>query len=122
MSSEPGAGQVPKLHDLFSLGIDEIDLVAKHVPGNSKSERLRNVILLKGVAAYLSTGTPRITSEQLKEASLHYNAYDLTNHAKHLKGFAPYVGGTKEAGYTLTARGLAAATELVKGLLSSKQA
>jgi hypothetical protein len=114
--------ELPKLQQLFSLGIDEIDLVAKNVPGSSKRERLRNVILLKGVAAYLSTGTPRISSEQLKEASLHYNAYNETNHAKYLKGFAPDVGGTKGAGYTLTARGLAAATELVKEILSSKQA
>jgi hypothetical protein len=124
VSSKPGAGQSgiepSKLQQLFSLGIDEIDLVAKNVPGSSKRERLRNVILLKGVAAYLSMGAPRISSEQLKEASLHYNAYDVANHARYIKEFAADVGGTKEAGYTLTARGLTAATELVKELLSSK--
>jgi hypothetical protein len=113
--------ELSKLQRLFSLGIEEIDLVARKVPGISKRERLRNVILLKGVAAYLSAGTPRISSDQLKEASLHYNAYDVANHARYLKEFAADVGGTKEAGYTLTARGLTAATELLKELLSSNQ-
>jgi len=113
---------VKELQQLFSLGIDEIDLVAKKIPGKSKRERLRNVILLKGVAAYLSSGTPRISNDQLKEASLHYNAYDVANHAKYLKDFSGDVSGTKESGYTLSARGLTAATELVKEMLSSKSA
>ena len=110
------------LQSLFSLGIEEIDLVAKSVPGSSKRERTRNVLLLKGIAAYLGTGTPRITYEQLKEACLHYNAYDATNFATYLKSFTADAGGTKEAGYTLTPRGLTAGTDLVKELLPSKQA
>jgi hypothetical protein len=109
-----------KLQHLFSLGINEIDLVAGNVPGSSKRERMRNVLLLKGVAAYLGTGVARISSEQLKEASLHYDAYDVANHARYLKEFAADVGGTKESGYTLTARGLTAATQLVREMLSSK--
>ena len=107
------------LQKLFSLGIDEIDLVAKSVPGSSKRERMRNVLLLKGIAAYLSSGTPRITYEQLKEAALHYNAYDSANFAAALRSFAPDVGGTKESGYTLTARGLTTATSLVKDMVAS---
>src|SRR6185437_9525185 len=35
------------ISSLFSLGIDEIDLVAKSVPGDSKKKRMRNVFLLK---------------------------------------------------------------------------
>jgi len=108
------------LQTLFSLGIDEIDLVAKSVPGTSKRERMRNVLLLKAIAAYLGTGAARVTYEQLKEASLHYNAYDANNFAAHIKSFAPDVGGTKESGFTLTARGLTAATDLIKEMLASK--
>jgi hypothetical protein len=111
-----------RLQTLFSLGIDEIDLIARAVPGDSKRERMRNVLLLKGIAAYLGTGVARVAYEQLKEACLHYDAYDATNFAKHLKSFASDVGGTKEAGYTLTPRGLTAATELIKELLAANQA
>lgn len=99
---------------LFSLGGDEIDLVAKVVPGTSKNSRTRSVALLKCVAAYLSTGAARISGEQLKEACLHYDAYDPPNHAKYLKGLASELSGTKESGFSLTARGLTAATELIK--------
>jgi hypothetical protein len=108
------------LQKLFSLGIDEIDLVAKSVPGNSKRERMRHVLLLKAIAAYLGTGAARVTYEQLKEAALHYSAYDATNFAAHIRSFAPDVGGTKESGYTLTARGLTAATDLIREMLPSK--
>lgn len=108
------------LQPLFSLGIEEIDLVAKAIPGKSIRERLKNVLLLKGVAAYLSTGVARVTDEQLREASAHYRAYDQGNFAKHMKSLAPEVGGTKTSGYTLTARGLASATELIQQILGAK--
>jgi hypothetical protein len=108
------------LQSLFSLGIEEIDLVTKSVPGGSKKDRMRNVLLLKGIAAYLGTGTPRITYEQLKEACIHYDAYDNTNFARYLKSFAADVSGTKEAGFTLSARGLNSGTDLVKELLGLK--
>jgi hypothetical protein len=105
---------------LFSLGVDEIDLVAKKVPGESKRDRMHNVILLKGIAAYLSSGVPRVSHEQLKEACVHYDAYDGSNFATYLKDFGPEVSGTKSAGYTLTARGLTEATELIKSMVSTK--
>jgi hypothetical protein len=114
-------GLNPKsLQTLFSLGVYEIDLVAKTVPGRNKKQRMRSVLLLKGIAAYLGTGAPRITYEQLKEACLHYAAYDPANFAAYLKSFASEVAGTKEAGFTLTARGLNSGTELVKEVLNSQ--
>lgn len=108
------------LQNFFSLGIDDIDLVAKSVPGTNKKERMRSVLLLKGIAAYLGTGAPRVSYEQLKEACLHYNAYDGGNFAAYLKSFAAEVGGAKESGFTLTARGLSAATDLLKEILTPK--
>jgi hypothetical protein len=108
------------LQSLFSLGIDEIDLVAKSIPGKKKTERMRNVLLLKGIAAYLGTGAARVTYEQLKEACLHYGAYDATNFASYLKSFSADVGGSKESGFTLSARGLTSATALIKEMTASK--
>lgn len=108
---------VDQLGHLFSLGTDEIDLVAREIPGTSKRERTRNVTILKGIAAYLSTGTARITAEQIKEACLHYGAFDSPNHAKYLRGMSTELSGSKEAAYTLTARGLKAGSELICGVL-----
>jgi len=108
------------LSPFFSLGVDEIDLVAKKVPGESKKDRMHSVLLLKGIAAYLSTGVARVTHKQAKEACLHYNAYDPANFAAHLKkSFAAEVAGNKQSGYTLTARGLTNATEIIKTLASA---
>jgi hypothetical protein len=104
------------LSAVFSLGIGEIDIVAKSVPGKSKREKTHNIFLLKGAAAYLADGAPRFTHEQVKETCLHYGAFDATNFSVHFKSFIGDVGGTKETGYTLTARGLNAAADLVKGM------
>ncbi len=104
---------------LFSLGVDEIDLVAKKVPGESKKDRMHSVLLLKGIAAYLGSGVARVTHDQLKEACVHYDAYDAANFATHLKRFAAEASGTKSAGYTLTARGITNATEMIKSLVTA---
>ncbi len=39
-----------QLSSLFSLDLDDIDLVAASVPGKNNRQRLRSVALLKGVA------------------------------------------------------------------------
>ena len=109
-----------QLSRLFSLGVDEIDLVAKSVPGKTKKEKMRNVILLKGVAAYLSGGVARVTHDQVKEAAVHYDAYDSSNFASYLKTMSSEVTGSKEGGYSLPARGLASATELIKEMTAGK--
>ncbi len=106
------------LQKVFSLGLDDIDLVTKSIPGKKKKERMHNVLLLKGIAAYLGTGAARISHEQFKEACIHYDAYDVSNFAAYMNSFAAEAGGTKETGYSLTARGLAAGTELLKSLIT----
>jgi hypothetical protein len=107
-----------QLSILFSLGIEEIDLVAKAVPGKSKAERVKSIALLLGIAGYLSSGAARFTDEKLREACGHYNAYDGTNFSKHLRAISAEVAGTKENGYALSSRGLTEATELIKAMLT----
>jgi hypothetical protein len=109
-----------KLMSIFSLGIDEIDLVSKSVPGTKKAQRLKNVFLLKGLAAYLGTGAARFTHEQIKETCLHYDAWDGPNFASIFKTMAAEVSGGKDSGYTLTAKGISEATILVKSMTGSE--
>lgn len=105
------------MSQIFSIGGEEIDLVAHTIPGDSKRDRMHSVLLLRGVAAYLGSGAARFTHEQLKQTCVHYDAYDLANFAKHLKAFAAEVTGEKGTGYTLLPRGLANASILLKGML-----
>lgn len=105
-----------RLTTLFSLGGDEVDLIAKTVPGKNKKERMHSVFLLKGVAAYLGTGAARFTHEEMKEACLHYDAFDAANFAVYFRSLAGEVTGSKNGGYALTPRGIANATEMVKSM------
>lgn len=105
-----------QLTNLFSLGADEIDVVAKKIPGRSKREKMRSVILLKAMAGYMSSGAARVGYEEVKEAAIHYDAYDVAHFAEFLKSMASEISGTKEGGYSLTTRGQTAATELIKAM------
>jgi hypothetical protein len=105
-----------KLGSIFSLGVDEIDLIAKTVPGKTKTEKAQNVFLLKGAASYIGTGASRFTHEQIKETCVHYGAYDGTNFASQIKSFSGTVSGSKNTGYALTTRGLSEATALIASM------
>jgi hypothetical protein len=109
--------QPRKLSAIFSLGGEEVDLITNTVPGKNKKERMRSVFLLKGVAAYLGTGVARFAHDQMKEACLQYGAFDAANFAVYYKSLSSEVAGNKETGYTLTPRGLANATEMVKAFV-----
>lgn len=110
-----------QLSEIFSLGVDEIDLIAKTVPGKSLKDRMRSVVLLKGIAAYLGTGATRFTHEQIKEACLHYKAYDATNFSTYMKSIASEVSGNASSGYALTTRGMANATDVIKQIVSPEK-
>jgi hypothetical protein len=102
-----------KLSRVFSIGAEEIDLIAESVPGKSKRARLHSVLLLKAIASYLSTGVPRVADQELREVAAHYDAKDDPNFAANLKGAEAYFTGNKQSGYTLTARGLTEAARIL---------
>jgi hypothetical protein len=110
-----------QLSKIFSLGLDQIELVARSVPGTGKKNRMRNVLLLSCTASYLGTGAARTDDETLRESLAHYNAYDAANFARDIRALGPEVSGSKESGYTLTARGLAAAADLIKEMTTARK-
>lgn len=114
--------QAQALATIFSLGGDEIDLIAKTIPGKGNKDRMHSVLLLMGIAAYLGSGAARFTHEQLKEACLHYKAYDSANFASYLKSFSAEVTGDKNTAYVLTPRGMSNATDMVKQITGSEKA
>lgn len=102
-----------QLSKLFTLGVDDIDVVAKKIPGGKKIERLKNVLLLQGVAAFLGSGVARVDWPKLKEAAKHYNADAGGNYASYMKKLAAEATGSVQTGYALTSRGLNDAKELI---------
>jgi hypothetical protein len=109
-----------QLSSLFSLGVDEIDLVASSVPGKSTKEKLRSVILLQGVASYLGTGAPRIDYEKLRQTVTHYAADPGKNFWTYMKSLTAEVAGSTSTGFALTTRGLSAATDLIKQITAKE--
>jgi hypothetical protein len=109
-----------QLSSLFSLGVDEIDLVAPSVKGKSKREKFRNVLLLQGIASYLGSGAARVDNNKLKQAAGHYGADPERNMWNYIKSLASEVSGSSASGFTLTARGMNSATELIKELTIKK--
>ncbi len=110
---------IDDLSKIFSVGGEEIDLIAKAIPGTSIRSRMFNVFLLKCIAAYLSSGNSRAPHQQLKETCLHYNAYDESNFAAYIKHFSSEFSGSKDVGYQLTQRGLSSAADLIRSMVST---
>jgi hypothetical protein len=111
-----------KIAKFFTIGVEEIDLVAKDVPGKNKAEKFRSVMLLKGVASYLGSGQPKVDHKALKEAAGHYRADPGKNVTTYIKNMGAEVSGTAATGYTLTPRGLAEAQELIRSMIDGKAA
>jgi hypothetical protein len=110
-----------RISQLYSLGVDEIDLVARKVPGTSGRERLRQVMLLQGIASYLNGGVPKIDNQKLKEAATHYDADVGGNFPTYAKEWAAEMAGSRASGdLTLTTRGLTAAKELINQMTAAK--
>ena len=110
-----------QLSTLFSLGIDEIDLVAQNVPGKSTRDRLHNVILLQGIASYLNSGVPRAENDKLKESIRHYSADVGGNFSAYMKDWASEFSGSRTTGFMLTTRGLSSAKELIKQITEKQE-
>jgi len=108
-----------RLAQVFSLNQSEVDLIADEIPGTSARARTRNVVLLRGACANLVSGEFRFDDESLRTTCRHYNAYDQANFSKHLRSMSDEVTGTRDAGYTLTAKGQRAAAELIKYMIGA---
>lgn len=91
------------------------------VPGTSGRERLRQVMLLQGIASYLNGGVPKIDNQKLKEAATHYDADVGGNFPTYAKEWAAEIAGSRASGdLTLTTRGLTAAKELINQMTAAK--
>jgi len=87
------------------------------LPGNAskRNQQVLHTYLIKGAAAFIETDEACFSDKDARDLCEHFGCYDSTNHAKALKAFGNKIAGSKSAGWKLTAPGLAAAAELLKG-------
>ncbi len=93
------------------------ELIAASIPGSGKAKQMMSVYLLKGIAALLSTGEPKIVDKEARAAAENHGCYDQPNHSNNFKqNRQNYLGGSKESGWTLTGPGHKAAADLIKSM------
>jgi hypothetical protein len=87
------------------------------VPGSSKEKKSQalNTYLMTGLANFLTTGDASFSDDDARKLCDHFGCYDKGNHSKYLADLKNRVTGSKSAGWKLTAPGLDAAAELLKG-------
>lgn len=107
-----------RLARIFSIDQPQVDLIAAEIPGQSTKARMRALFLLRGACAYLTSGEFRFSDDVVRETCRQYGAYDSSNFSMYLRSFNDEVAGSRDSGYSLTARGQRAAADLIKQMLN----
>jgi len=107
------------LREVYSFDTPTPELIATKIAGETTKQKLRSVVLLLGAAQYLSKTPGKFSDGSLRETCKHYDAYDQSNFGAYMKSLSSEVSGSKELGFQLTSRGIAAAAALLKQLSGS---
>jgi hypothetical protein len=91
------------------------------IPKTNGSARERSQVgyLMAGLASLFSNGEPSFTDEAARSVCTHFGCYDQNNHSTYVKALGNNVMGSKSTGWKLTAPGLAAIANRIKGQQSS---
>jgi hypothetical protein len=92
------------------------EVIAAEAPGKSIKQKTINAYVLTGISSLISTGEARFDDKTARKVCKNMGCLSETNHATHIKEKGNVIGGSKDAGWTLTGPGLKAGAELVKGL------
>lgn len=98
----------------FHIDGDNSALIVKKVPGDSKSERLRNVAALLGAFSLVRSEQAKFTAAEFREALKQFDAYDASNNTTYVKKHKDVIQGDASSGYTVTTVGLDLAATLLK--------
>ena len=98
---------------------EELSVIAGHLPGSSRRERVLNCYLLAGACSLLSTGEANFTDQKARELCEEFGCLDTTNHSKYLGEKGNDFVGSKSKGWSLTAPGKKRVALLIKEIASS---
>jgi hypothetical protein len=109
-----------QLQHTFHFDNGKAELIAGNLPGKTNKDRTINAYLLTGLTKFLETGEAKFDDTAARAACKSFGCLDEGNHAHNLKGKGNLIGGTKSAGWLLTAPGIKAGAELVKAMADTK--
>jgi hypothetical protein len=81
----------------------------------SGREKTHAAYLMAGLASLFENGEPSVNDDVARALCVHFGCYDANNHSAYVKALGNSVAGSKSAGWKLTAPGLTAVAELIKG-------
>jgi hypothetical protein len=105
-----------QLGDVFHLDGGACEVLSSEAPGKNGKEKTINAYVLTGISAYLQNGEPKFDDKTARDVCRAMGCFNEGNHAYYLKGRGNVLGGSKDAGWTLTGPGLKAGAELIKNL------
>lgn len=100
---------------LFDFQLDPFNFHALAVPGGTKAEKARNVALLLGAKAYLTTGQWTADWKESRAVCVDQNCFDANNYATHLK-HTHIKTASAASGITLSGTGVTGAEALLRKL------
>jgi hypothetical protein len=92
------------------------EVIAAAAPGKNGKEKTINAYVLTGISSLISTGEAKFDDKTAREVCKNMGCLSETNHATYIKDRGNVIGGSKDAGWTLTGPGLKVGADLVKGL------
>lgn len=109
----------PELECTFHQTDDGFSVIARHVPGSGRREKVLNCYLLVGACSLLGTGEANFTDRKARELCKEHGCLDTTNHSKYLGEKGNDFVGSKSKGWSLTAPGRKRVALLIKEIASS---
>lgn len=104
------------LDHVFHVENGTAEIIAHEAPGSSAKQQTINAYVLTGISQLLATGEAKFDDKTARAACKSMGCLNEGNHATYMKDKGNVLGGSKDAGWTLTGPGLKAGAELVKGL------
>ncbi|WP_377828844.1 hypothetical protein ACFKHW_38095 [Bradyrhizobium lupini] len=101
---------------VFHVEGETAQVIAHEAPGGNGKQKTINAYILTGAAALLSSGEAKFNDKSAREVCKNMGCLNDTNHSTYIKERGNVIGGSKDAGWTLTGPGLKSAADLVKGL------
>jgi hypothetical protein len=108
-----------QLEQVFHVASGSAEVIAHEAPGANTKQKTINAYVLAGISQLLATGEARFDDKAARAVCKSMGCYNEGNHATYIKDKGNVVGGSKDAGWTLTGPGLKAGADLVKGLATS---
>ncbi len=102
------------LQRFFHLEGGQFSVIASPERAKSRQQQSRTAYLMRGLAAYLSTGEAAFLDEDARALCVTLGCYDKNNHNKIFSSFGNLITGSKSQGWKLTIPGIKNITATIK--------